>query len=211
MILACLIFSIPLQSNANTITFQNVPTSTIFNNGTFSSGGFNFSVATNVAYVTGVQYCSPLCPVNGSQFFLAPYAATLTMSQTGGGTFGLTGFDGAGAFNFNVPGWGSQFIPTQINVIGQLSGGGSVSQSFLIDKTTNPAGTLNFTSYLFNSAFTNLTSVAFSSSGSTNPTFNGFSVDNIITGGNAVPAPATSALLLTGLGLIGFTRRRKTL
>ncbi|MCX7193639.1 MAG: PEP-CTERM sorting domain-containing protein [Proteobacteria bacterium] len=204
--LALLVLFMPVQSHANTITFEDVP---LYAMGAFSSGGFNFSLNGQASLIVNTQFCSGSCPVNGTNFVLAPYGpSSLTMSQTGGGAFSLTGFDGAGSFNFNPYG-APQYIPTQIDVVALLSGGGSVSQSFLIDKTSNAAGALNFTSYLFNSAFTNLASVTFSSSGSASPTFNGFSVDNIITGGSAVPEPATGALLLTGLGLIGFTARRR--
>lgn len=68
-------------------------------------------------------------------------------------------------------------------------------------------------SYAFSSSFTTLVSVRFSSSGSDSPQFNGFSVDNInATAATAVPEVQTYAMLLAGLGMIGFVarRRRKT-
>jgi hypothetical protein len=186
------------QAHATTVDFEDVPA---YSQGGFSSNGFDFTLVGNGAAITPTgSYCGPQCPDNMD-------AASLTMTKAGGGLFGLSSFDGAGAFNF---GDGSTFIPNQIDVTGVLAGGGTVYQSFLIDKSTGANGSLNFTSYAFSSGFNNLVSVRFSSSGSDDPDYNGFSVDNInATAVTAVPEAETYAMLLAGLGMMGVVARRR--
>lgn len=197
-----------IQAHAVTVDFEDVPAYTYQD---FSSGGFDFSLVGDGAAVTPTgSYCGAQCPDNGTQYFVAPYgpeSTSLTMTKAGGGLFGLSSFDGAGAFNF---GEGSIFIPNQIDVTGVLAGGGTVHQAFQIDKSTGSTGGLNFTSYAFSSSFTNLVSVRFSSSGSDLSEFNGFSIDNInATAVTAVPEPETYAMLLAGLGMMGVVGRRR--
>jgi len=206
-VLACVAI-LSTQAHATTVDFEDVPA---YSQGGFSSNGFDFMLAGNGSAVTPTgSYCGPLCPDNGTHYVVAPYnmdAASLTMTKAGGGLFALSSFDGAGAFNF---GDGSTFIPNQIDVTGVLAGGGTVYQSFLIDKSTGANGSLNFTSYAFSSGFNNLVSVRFSSSGSDLPEFNGFSVDNInATAVTAVPEAETYAMLLAGLGMMGVVARRR--
>ena len=196
------------HAQAATVDFEDVPAYTSAN---FSSNGFDFKLVGDYALVTPTGFlCGPQCPDNGSQYVVAPLgpeSTSLTMSKTGGGLFDLSSFDGAGTFNF---GEGSTFIPNQIDVTGVLAGGGTVYQAFQIDKSTGSNGSLNFTSYAFSSSFTNLVSVRFSSSGSDQPDYNGFSVDNInATAVTAVPEAQTYAMLLAGLGMMGFVARRR--
>nr|WP_315217297.1 PEP-CTERM sorting domain-containing protein [uncultured Duganella sp.] len=196
------------HAHATTVDFEDVPA---YTQEDFSSNGFDFILVGEGSNVTPTgSFCSPQCPDNGSQYVVAPYgleSTSLTMTRTGGGLFGLSSFDGAGTFNF---GDGSTFIPNQIDVTGVLVSGGTVYQSFQIDKSTGINGGLNFTSYAFSSSFTNLVSVRFTSSGSDLPHFNGFSVDNINAKAvSAVPEAETYAMLLAGLGMMGFIARRR--
>jgi len=206
-LLACGVM-LAIQAQATTIDFEDVPAYTAEN---FSSNGFDFSLVGDYAAVTPTgSVCSPQCPDNGTRYVVAPYgpaSTSLTMTKSGGGLFGLSSFDGAGAFNF---GDGSTFIPNRIDVTGVLAGGGTVVQSFQIDKSTGGNGGLNFTSYAFSPSFNNLVSVRFSSSGSDLPEYDGFSLDNInATAVTAVPEAETYAMLLAGLGMMGFVARRR--
>jgi hypothetical protein len=199
---------------SQTITFEDVPQST---QGNFSSGGFDFianGLSEQVFQVLPLSTqnpCSPLCPSNGTNILLSPTGldvtqtvpATVLMSKTGGGTFGLSGFDGAGSNN-----WASvdaSWIPNFIDATGLRADGTTVSQSFAISKTPNVNGTLPFTNYSFTN-FSNLKSVSFSASGASVPYLNGFALDNISI--SAVPEPETYAMMLAGLGLMGGIIRR---
>ena len=210
-LLACgAILAVQAQAHATIVDFEDVPA---YIEEDFSSNGFDFVLVGEGATVTPTgSFCGPQCPDNGTKYVVAPGGVdstllTMTMTKTGGGLFGLTSFDGAGSFNF---GDGSTFIPNQIDVTGMLAGGGTVYQSFQIDKSTGSSGGLDFTSYAFSSSFNNLVSVRFSSSGSAIPEYNGFSVDNInATAVTAVPEVETYAMLLAGLGMMGFVARRR--
>ena len=200
-VIAGLALSVSMIGQASqVVTFEDVG---VWTSGNFQSGGFNFSLNGLASTVYNGQYCGPACPVNGTNAVIAPYApSSLTMSK-GGAAFGLLGFDGAASFNFNDSNL-NPYIPHNIDVVGNLVGGGTVSQSFAINRGPS-SGPLPFTTFAFNSGFNNLSSVTFSASGSTQPLYNGFTVDNIA----AVPEPETYAMMLAGLGLMGLFAKRK--
>ena len=210
--LACVISLLPILGHASVITFDDA----LSWNGTqsshvknFSSGGFNFNLLGTGATLTDTQACTPLCPVNGTNIALVPYGpSSLFMAKSDHGTFSLIGFQGTGSFNFNSTRWGTDNMPDNIDVIGQLSGGGTVTQSFQIDKASIINGALSFSNYAFNDSFTNLLSASFSSRGSADALYNGFAIDNIAVA--SVPEPETYTLLLAGLAAIGgIALRRK--
>lgn len=207
-LLTCLLAGASLSAQATVLGFDDVPNGT---KGSFVSDGFAFTLSGLASGMYSGQICGPSCPVNGTVLALAPYgdflgeSAALTMAKRGGGTFSLVSFDGSGSFNFNDMNTPANF-PRQIDVIGQVLGGATVTQSFLIDSSTL-SGPLPLVSYHFNSSFSNLTSVTFRSSGSSLAMFNGFSVDNIEI--SPVPEPGSYAMLLAGLGLIGWSKRRR--
>lgn len=194
---------------ANTVTFEDVP---LYSNGpSFTSGGFNFSSPSFIGYVANGTYCTPACPDNGTQMFISGFGpSVLTMANATGRSFNLKSFDGAGTFNLNVSADPSlaDLIPKQIDIKGLRADGSTVSESFLIDRTSNADGRLSFTQFFANGSFSNLVSVSFRSSGSAWDGDNGFTLDNIVTA--AVPEPTPYVMLFAGLGLIGMMVRSRS-
>jgi len=212
---------------ALTVNFEDVPIETT---GHFSSDGFDFSLTgTYVSAVVRDQTCSPPCPVNGTNIVLAPYGidvfvplqppTSLTMMKSDGGSFRLSGFDGAGSFNLNE--WrGSpqvadmynqrfQLFTKQIDVVASITGGSTLTQSFLVDITPQ-SGPLPFTSFVLNTSFANLnlSSVTFTSSSSIgHSVYSGFAIDNVVA--VPIPEPETYAMMMAGLGFLGFMAKRK--
>ncbi|TFW11667.1 NF038120 family PEP-CTERM protein [Duganella callida] len=196
-------------AHADTVTFEDVP---IYSNEKdFSSGAFNFSSPEFIGYVADGAYCDPACPYNGTNVFVAGNSpAALTMTYAGGGAFDFKKFDGGGGFNFNLssdPEFAA-FIPTKIDVVGRRADGQTVYQSFLIDRSSNADGRLNLTSFSAGGSFTNLVSITFSASGSSDEAFNSFTLDNIIA--VPVPEPSEYAMLLAGVAFIAGLRRRRS-
>ncbi|WP_338849451.1 PEP-CTERM sorting domain-containing protein [Massilia sp. W12] len=209
--LASLLSGFAAFAQAETVNFEDV---TRFSTGNFTSGSFSFFMSGTASVIYNAQYCGPSCPVNGSNIALMPYGnlsnqlGYLRMSKADGSTFSLNSFDGAASFNFNESGT-KHYIPLQIDAVGITANGAQVTQSFAIDRDT-PSGPLAFTNFTFNSAFSNLSSVTFSASGSSHPFYNGLAIDNINTAA-AVPEAETYAMMLAGLAALGlFSKRKKS-
>ena len=118
--------------------------------------------------------------------------ASSVMSLTGGGTFSVSAFDAASYWNGATG---------TLNVIGNIFGGGTVSASFGVNST--------FQSFSL-TGFNNLVSLQFQDSASGGfLSAPGFGVDNINLDPSAVPEPETYAMMLAGLGLLGFVARRR--
>ena len=200
LLLSTVLFCASALGHATTITFED----SVRAGNDFTAGGYSFS-STGPLFLGPQQVCMPSCPNNGTTTVLLPFSpSSLTMFLANGGTFSLSGFDGAGSFGYT----GSLVnrIPDFIDVVGTLANNTTVSQSFALNPVV-VSGMLPFTSYAFNNTFTNLKSVKFSASGSDNSGLNGFSIDNIATGN--VPEPGSIALVLLALGAAGLVARAK--
>ncbi|MDX2507825.1 MAG: VPLPA-CTERM sorting domain-containing protein [Gammaproteobacteria bacterium] len=196
---ACLVF-ISVNASATTLTFDSIETSGLRNSVTDSG----FMISSSQAFwvnTHGASYCSPECPENGTNYLITQWEGgddELSVSAIDGSLFNLTSFQyGEGHVGF-------RYAP-QINVIGYLSGGGSVLASFILDGINDGSGAVDdFQTALLPSTFQNLSSVEFSV-----PIGYRYTLDNIAI--SSVPLPAAVWLFGSGLiGLIGIARRKKS-
>ncbi|OYO25930.1 hypothetical protein CD932_27555 [Janthinobacterium sp. PC23-8] len=88
-----------------------------------------------------------------------------------------------------------------VTFVGAKVGGGTVSQTFTVGGVNNLNN--NFNNYTF-TGFNNLVSASWQQG-----LLHTYQVDNIGASVSAVPEPGACAMLLAGLGLLGFMRRRK--
>lgn len=112
-----------------------------------------------------------------------------TLSRIDGGSFSLQDIDLSElATNLSCP--------CEVEFIGELTGGGTVAQTFALD------GVFGFENFVFGTEFSSVTSVSW------NRTVGEHQFDNINVGA-AVPVPAAVYLLGSGLlGLFGVARRK---
>ena len=108
------------------------------------------------------------------------------MTKSGGGTFSLDGIELA---HYASGTWDAQ----SFTFIGNLYGGGTVSQTFTIGAQV---GRPTFTPYVFDATWTNLSSVTFAPLDFPYYQFTDVVLDGATT---TVPEPASMALLGTGL------------
>ena len=79
------------------------------------------------------QFCNPACPFNGtSSLYASNGGSAVTLSKSGGGTFDLLRFDGAGAVNLHEwgPGWP---VTRNIEVLGTVMGGDARTRHLRIE------------------------------------------------------------------------------
>jgi hypothetical protein len=120
------------------------------------------------------------------------------MTSAGGGTFSLNALDGDKLWNDDASAAAGGFPnATEIDVLGNLLGGGTVSATLLLN------GGTAFQHFTLPGTFTNLTSVVFEGNAD-----HSIAIDNI-TANTAVPEP-TSILLLGSVTvlLVQACRRR---
>lgn len=211
-VIACLALAVasamPLASHAGVIDFEDLAGDT----------GLEFSSAVSRGYLVthGGSGIDPFAIVvgptgpdalkfsgDGSKRLVAFNTSTITVSRPGGGAFDLLGFDGGESW-LDMP----HVWARQIQVVGQLETGGTVSQIFRLDLFKDPQKGMQ--QFVLGDAFHKLLSVRFSGLGATSggPEF---SLDNLAVQPDAVPVGAPSALWLAGIGLMAlaaFRRRR---
>jgi len=195
---ACLVV-ISFNTNASLIDFEDLgvlPGNQIStaNFATITSGGFDFTPGSSFITFADMHVSNNHGNTVGSTTELSSHG-DLLMTENGGGTFDLVSFL-----------LGSAFIEIEsFTVVGTLSGGGTVSQTFNLDGNTATLELFNL-----NSSFTSLIEVNWLHLGGNQGIFNvdNILVDNIIA--SAVPVPPALWLFGSGLlGLVGMARRRK--
>lgn len=131
----------------------------------------------------------------------------ITMATEGGQPFSLTSFDGTELFvNAAAAAVGGFPNAGYINVLGNLSGGGTVNAQFTLDGIIDGAGgAADFQTFVLPGTFVNLASVTFSGAQVTGAP-GAIALDNINTG--VIPAPGALLLGGIGAGLVTWFRRR---
>lgn len=185
---------------------------------TVSTQGYTFAAGLgDVAVKPALFTCSGTCAGNGTANLLygAPTGTAPSsippLTVTAPTPFRLSAFDFA-EFVVDSP----ELSATQLLVVGNLVGGGSLSRLFTLDGLLDGDGgaitdfqTATLDSLFAGSALTSVTFSGFDAAFAPK----GFALDNLaltLVSAPAVPEPAAWALMIGGFGLIGGAMRRRT-
>lgn len=185
LIAAAAAFALPNISSASVVNFED--TSGFFQTpSSFTDQGLVFNSDGYQYIINGVGPNSN----NGTQYLVDGYGTglgTTTITAVGGAAFSLNQFDIGLSYYAGTN--------ENVTVVGNLVGGGSVSQTISL---TDAFQTITLT------GFNNLTSVIVPSL-----SFGYIAFDNIVYNANQVPEPASLAIFGLGLAGLASLRRRK--
>jgi hypothetical protein len=199
------------NAQAAMITFEDLPLEPS-GGGDRISGGFLFDTALNHSHIDNGTWGTS----NGSQFMMidnvaasaVPINNLTTFSPIVGAPFALTSIDISEAAGITTS-------ARQIEVTGNLFGGGTISTLLILDNNFTDVVANYFQTFIFDSSWSNLSSVALNGIGATccgQPPGNYFAIDNIVVdvAPTAVPEPGTLSLLgLASAYMFGRRRRNR--
>jgi hypothetical protein len=178
------------------------------NGGDKISGGFLFDSATNHLHISTTQWNT----TNGTQIMLIdsvggthpPDVNAVTVSQIGGAPFALSSIDVSEAHS------DSFFSARQVQITGNVFGGGTVSALLVLDNNlVNGVLGNYFQTFLLSPAFGNLSSFTLIGMGALCCTSsNYYAIDNVVVT-SAVPEPGTLSLVGLGSAYLFSRRQRK--
>ena len=192
------------KAEAATITFDDLFLDEGGIGGDRISGGFLFDTANNHSHIVRLGTGSE----NGTQFMIIddeggihpPGSANATTISQGGALFGLASIDISEVLRFET-------FARQVQVTGNVFGGGTVSTVLMLDAVFFEAIAANyFQTFTFDATWNNLTSVVLIGTGAPTADRNYYAIDNVVVT-SAVPEPGT--LTLVGLGSAYLIRRRR--
>ena len=202
------------NAQASVITFEDLALDTAGVGGDRTSGGFFFDTAWNHSHIDNGTWGTS----NGSKFMLIDNVATplvgnnntTTFSPTSGSPFTLTSMDISEAGGLTSVSTSAR----QIQVTGNLFGGGTVSTLLFLDLNFIDGVTANyFQTFTFDPTWTNLSSVSLDGIGGQccGPSpGNYYGIDNIVVNGAAAPVPDEPGTLgLMGLASAYLFRLRR--
>jgi hypothetical protein len=182
------------------ITFEEFPFPSAFFPGTrFSTLGFEIqNLGNSPAEITP---CSPTCADNGTQSLLTQVDGRLRLTHSAGQAFSIQSFDAAESFAGLHDFWARQ-----IDLTGDVLGGGTVQASFTLDLVNDGDGPrVDFQTFVVPPTFANLIGLTITGSGNTGR--NDFSLDNLQLA--VVPEPSAAAIGMWGILVAVRSRRRR--
>ena len=182
------------------------------------SQGYTFAASggSDLGVIAGGAVCVPLCADDGTAtlIFGLPQGSGINPASigplviTGPQPFSLAGFDYA-----ELQPTGSGANAERLRVVGDLVGGGTMSQTVILDGINDgPGGVADFQTTSLTSAFTSAIFTQVSISGVRGDIApGGFALDNVVLTGErgGVPEPASWALMILGFGGAGSLLRRR--
>lgn len=184
---------------AATIDFEAQDNGHDYYDYSFTEDGFRVSYSPRVFgfYIINdpndqVGMCSPACSSNGTTAFYAFNDSSVTFERENKGLFSFTALDVAKTFTGN--GRPLSMTLTAMGVNGIIT-----STIFLEENLAETFSNFNF------EEFVNISSLTITGG----QEFPEFAIDNVILSPAEVPEPASWAMLVAGLGIIGAARRRR--